>query len=286
MHVDTTVAPQDLSLHGEIGVLAYDPIDDRIQCHYCGGWYQKLETRHLGLHGLTVPLYKEQYGLNVTLPLEIPRITQRRREKNAEHEGWRNLVADYRFAPGTPRTPRETRAQFRREHYASDEQRRRAREWSDEEMLAYLRTRQAQYGGELRQEYLMRDRPRERGRGVLPSRNAIIERFGSWQRVCELLGQPYRMGRPTSSGAWSNARYAYRTLPAAYQAALRSTPTLEGVQRVRVAPHVVPGVVRDPVLVTDGVTYRVYEDVEGGAVLSAPEPVPEIWRVPRGTMKE
>ncbi len=28
-------------LHGEPGVLACDPIADRIQCHLCGAWYHK-----------------------------------------------------------------------------------------------------------------------------------------------------------------------------------------------------------------------------------------------------
>jgi len=32
----------DGEVHGEIGVLAYDAIDDRIQCHGCGRWFEKL----------------------------------------------------------------------------------------------------------------------------------------------------------------------------------------------------------------------------------------------------
>jgi len=77
----------DAPLHGEIGVLAYDAVADRIQSHACGRWYQKLETSHLGQHGLTVPSYKEVYGLRMTTPLETPRITALRRRKNLEHEG-------------------------------------------------------------------------------------------------------------------------------------------------------------------------------------------------------
>src|SRR2546423_1157742 len=223
MRADTAPAPDPM--HGEIGVLAYDEVADRIQCHVCGKWLQKIESRHLALHNLTIPLYKELYGLNVTTPLETPRITELRRRTNREHQGWRNLVADHQFKAGEPRSSRETRAQFRREHYNSKEQRRRGREWSDEEMLAFLREMQARHGGELRQEHLLQHRPG--GRGIAPSRNAVVERFGGWKRVCELLNQPYRIGRPPTSRAWSNQGYAYRTLVGAYHAALR-TPQVSG----------------------------------------------------------
>ncbi|HKC73538.1 MAG TPA: MucR family transcriptional regulator [Chloroflexota bacterium] len=181
-------------LHGEPGVLAYDPAQDRIQCAICGRWLQKIEARHLALHGFSIAEYKELCGLNVTTPLEIPRIREARQRKNAEHKAWRNLSDQYRLRPGEPRTPRETRAQSVRENYNSERQRGRARCWSDEEMLAELRRMQEQRGGTLRLADLARDRPGQRG--VLPGRNTVIERFGSRRRICELLGQPYRLGRP------------------------------------------------------------------------------------------
>jgi ROS/MUCR transcriptional regulator protein len=74
-------------IYGEIGILAFDHVADRLQCHACGGWLQKLETRHLRLHKLPVPLYKERYGLNASQPLETPRLTELRRRKNREHGG-------------------------------------------------------------------------------------------------------------------------------------------------------------------------------------------------------
>jgi hypothetical protein len=74
---------------------------------------------------------------------------------------------------------------------------RTVRTWSDEEMLAFLQEMQARHGGELRQEHLVQHRPGRRG--IAPSLNAIIQRFGGWKQVCELLNQPYRLGRPRSS---------------------------------------------------------------------------------------
>src|SRR5207302_8171067 len=70
MRADTAPAPDPMPLHGEIGVLAYDEVADRIQCHVCGKWLQKIESRHLALHNLTISLSKELCGLNATTPLE------------------------------------------------------------------------------------------------------------------------------------------------------------------------------------------------------------------------
>jgi len=109
------------------------------------------------MHGLSVPSYKECYGLNAAQPLETPRITALRRARNLEHQAWRNLVADYRFVPGGPVPSAERRAQFRR-HYAPEEQRRRAREWTDEELVAYLREEQARRGGTLLRAHLLMHR--------------------------------------------------------------------------------------------------------------------------------
>ena len=110
------------------------------------------------MHGLSVPSSKECYGLNAAQPLETPRITALRRARNLEHQAWRNLVADYRFVPGGPVPSAERRAQFRRRHYAPEEQRRRAREWTDEELVAYLREEQARRGGTLLRAHLLMHR--------------------------------------------------------------------------------------------------------------------------------
>ena len=49
MRTDTAPAPDPMPLHGEVGVLAYDEVADRIQCRVCGRWLQKIESRHLAL---------------------------------------------------------------------------------------------------------------------------------------------------------------------------------------------------------------------------------------------
>lgn len=32
---------------GELGELAYDPDEDKMQCHLCGGWYRVIGSSHL-----------------------------------------------------------------------------------------------------------------------------------------------------------------------------------------------------------------------------------------------
>jgi hypothetical protein len=81
---------------------------------------------------------------------------------------------------------------------------------------------------------------------------------------------------PLTSGAWSNRRYAYRTLVAAYQAVLRTPRLSDGGHAVAVAPGAVPGVERNPRPWTDGLAYRVCEDVEDGTAMEAAQPVPAV----------
>jgi len=57
--------PREHAFHGELGVLAYDELADRIQCHVCGGWYRRLTLWHLRCHGLDAWYYKETFGLSV-----------------------------------------------------------------------------------------------------------------------------------------------------------------------------------------------------------------------------
>ena len=123
MDATTSGAPPDGHLHGELGVLAYDELEDRIQCHACGGWYQKLESRHLRHARADRPLLQ-----GVLRPQRRPAAGDAQDHRAAPGEepgarGWRNLVADYRFVPGGPMPTAVRRTQFRRRHYAPEEQR-------------------------------------------------------------------------------------------------------------------------------------------------------------------
>ncbi len=175
------------TLYGEIGVLAYDPLLDRIQCHACGRWFHKLTSFHLKRHSLTIPEYKELFGLNVGTALETPRIGELRRQHNARNDIARFLIpAEKGTPPPGGSHPNVRRTEYLRryhtpEHFAARAQ--RQRRWRDDEMLEMLRRLQTERGGYLRITDL---------RATQPTAQTVVRRFGSWQRVCELLGQPYR----------------------------------------------------------------------------------------------
>jgi rubrerythrin len=53
---------------GRLGELAYDPDEDRVQCHLCGEWFRLLGSSHLRrTHGWTLAEYREAFHLPVKL---------------------------------------------------------------------------------------------------------------------------------------------------------------------------------------------------------------------------
>lgn len=206
-----TLPVPDDTLHGERGVLAYDELADRIQCHACGRWFHKLTAGHLNRHGLTISEYKELYGLNMGTALETVRITELRR-RQAEQSGAADRLVPVRKGSPAPGAGHgyKRRAEYRRTYYTPErlaELNRRRQRWSDEEMLAALRAAQAAAGGVLTRYYLDRHRPEESD-DRYPRSLAVVRRFGSWRRVCELLGQPYRSTRlplaPGEARQWTD----------------------------------------------------------------------------------
>jgi CxxC-x17-CxxC domain-containing protein len=66
------------------------------------------------------------------------------------------------------------------------------RRWTNDAMLAVLRSLQAERGGYLRTDDL--NRRQLPGVPARPSLSQVKARLGSWRAVCALLGQPYRLG--------------------------------------------------------------------------------------------
>ena len=66
------------------------------------------------------------------------------------------------------------------------------RYWTDDAMLAALRSLQSEHGGYLRADELNRRQPP--GTPARPSLSQVKARLGSWRDVCALLNQPYRLG--------------------------------------------------------------------------------------------
>lgn len=50
--------------HGFEGALVYDATSEKIQCHFCGKWYETLGNHLAKEHNMTAVEYKEKVGLN------------------------------------------------------------------------------------------------------------------------------------------------------------------------------------------------------------------------------
>lgn len=60
--------------YGYQGVVLYDDVADKVQCHECGEWFRSVSS-HISFHGLRSREYKEKYELNFGTPLNIPSIS-------------------------------------------------------------------------------------------------------------------------------------------------------------------------------------------------------------------
>jgi hypothetical protein len=58
--------------YGYQGIILYDVIEDKIQCHLCGNWYKQITADHLfHKHGIeNTREYKKMFGLYMSTPLE------------------------------------------------------------------------------------------------------------------------------------------------------------------------------------------------------------------------
>jgi hypothetical protein len=65
-------------MFGELGKLALDPVDGKVQCHICGKWFLTLGT-HCKIHGMTPKEYREEFQLNSTCHLTSPEFSERKR---------------------------------------------------------------------------------------------------------------------------------------------------------------------------------------------------------------
>lgn len=77
---------------GQVGVLAYDPVQDKVQCHICGRWYRGLNN-HLRRHGYTTARYREEFGLAQKQGLICEGTKEKIRQANKELGLSRHLLS-------------------------------------------------------------------------------------------------------------------------------------------------------------------------------------------------
>jgi len=78
-------------LYGEVGVLTYDEIEDKVQCHICGKWFRGLSAHVWQTHGWSADDYREEFGLNRGQSLVCEGTRQRLRELNKQLGNWKHL---------------------------------------------------------------------------------------------------------------------------------------------------------------------------------------------------
>lgn len=66
--------------HGYQGVLMYDDIEDKVQCHICGLWYVNVGSHTNQKHKVHADEYKMRYGLTLRTALCSVGLSNRRRE--------------------------------------------------------------------------------------------------------------------------------------------------------------------------------------------------------------
>ncbi len=55
--------------HGYVGALVFDGETDKIQCHFCGQWFDALGNHLAREHGMDAAYYKKAVGLNISTAL-------------------------------------------------------------------------------------------------------------------------------------------------------------------------------------------------------------------------
>ncbi len=80
-----------MKIYGDVGIVAYDPIEDKLQCHLCGKWFRGLSTHVVVAHGWTADEYREEFGLNRTQTLICEGTREKLRTINRELGLWKHL---------------------------------------------------------------------------------------------------------------------------------------------------------------------------------------------------
>lgn len=80
-----------MKFYGTIGTLAYDPVEDKLQCHLCGRWHRGLSAHVVKVHGWTADDYREEFGLNRNQSLICEGTKERLSTINKELGQWKHL---------------------------------------------------------------------------------------------------------------------------------------------------------------------------------------------------
>lgn len=88
-----------MKIYGDVGMLAYDPIDDKLQCHLCGKWFRSLSQHVVQKHGWSADDYREEFGLNRQQALICEGTREKLRRINRELGQWKHLSSQTMTKP-------------------------------------------------------------------------------------------------------------------------------------------------------------------------------------------
>ena len=89
-----------------LGQLLWDPDEDRLKCHLCGGWFRFLGSSHLlRTHGWTLAQYREAFQLRGNVPTCSEQLSAAHRADAQRRIDADQFGARYLPSPGTRRAP-------------------------------------------------------------------------------------------------------------------------------------------------------------------------------------
>ena len=96
---------------GQLGQLAYDQVQDKVQCHLCGRWFRACGGSHLRrTHGRTLAQYRVAFHLRATIPTVAAGIS----ELLAANTRRRIAAGELPAPPAPPPSPQQRREMAQR----------------------------------------------------------------------------------------------------------------------------------------------------------------------------
>lgn len=158
------------------GVLAFDGDDEKVQCHFCGGWFGAL-GRHLAKeHNMKASEYKEKTGLPSTMAL----ISEKHREALVK-SGLDKRLQNLRIQGKKTAQQRAKISASLKQHRMYNKNRTNT---CPEQLIARLQARAKELG-------------RTPSTRELPFYEALLKTYGSYPEACRFAGLT-----PRANGEW------------------------------------------------------------------------------------
>lgn len=181
--------------YGFLGALIHDDATGKVQCHFCGKWFEALGNHLHKEHNMSASEYKKKVGLNTSTAL----ISEPYRDKLIAN-GLERRIKNLRKWKGIKRS-KATRAKISAtlKEYRAEKQ--NQNNTCPEQLLERLLVEFKKNG---RTPNLHRGGGSGRPKGI-PFRETLIKVYGSMENACKMAGIPYRKPGETVRGKYAKA---------------------------------------------------------------------------------